>query len=570
MIEKSMPRFFKNEKASIIWLTLAFFILLIPEIFYASVISAPILDKIGLIVFSQCLQLLIFGLFRNHRIFFYLHLPFVLLGPFVLLHSFLFKRWVNAGILFVLFETSINEAREFLSGHEFAIGTYTIITTFLYFFSIRKISTVGINKFLKAAQVTALLLLPLFFFIDSFNIQRYKSRFVQAYPNVVIYNASVVYSEFQRINRLKTNELLFSHNSRKKDTILTKEIYVLVIGESSRYKNWGLNGYDKNTTPLLSQQKNLINFNDTSTSATLTRTAIPILLTRATASTFNIAYKEKSVISAFKEAGFKTFWISNQGMFAKHNTLITLCASESDSSVYINKFAYDKHYDEDMLPIFNRIVEDEKNNKIFVVLHPLGSHWQYGERYPSEFEIFTPSIKEKTVRLAKQNLNEITNSFDNSICYTDYYLNTILETLADIDAISALIYISDHGEDLFDDSRKLALHGNGTPTVYVAQVPMFVWTSALYNEVYPEKQQNLIRNKSQKISTDNIFYSILDLANITYSHENLAKSFASETFRPDKRRLLTTNNEVIDYDSLKAEAMISKSYVLQGNERSKF
>ena len=138
MIEKSMPRFFKNEKASIIWLTLAFFILLIPEIFYASVISAPILDKIGLIVFSLCLQLLIFGLFRNHKIFFYLHLPFVLLGPFVLLHIFLFKRWVNAGILFVLFETSINEAREFLSGHEFAIGTYTIITTFLYFFHYKK------------------------------------------------------------------------------------------------------------------------------------------------------------------------------------------------------------------------------------------------------------------------------------------------------------------------------------------------------------------------------------------------------------------------------------------------
>ena len=167
-------------------------------------------------------------------------------------------------------------------------------------------------------------------------------------------------------------------------------------------------------------------------------------------------------------------------------------------------------------------------------------------------------------------MNEITNSFDNSICYIDYYLNAILETLADIDAIYALIYISDHGEDLFDDARNLALHGLGTPTIYVAQVPMFVWTSVLYNEVYPEKQQNLIRNKSQKISTDNIFYSILDLANITYSHENLAKSFASETFRPDKRRLLTTNNEVIDYDSLKAEAMISKSYVLQGNERSKF
>jgi len=99
---------------------------------------------------------------------------------------------------------------------------------------------------------------------------------------------------------------------------------------------------------------------------------------------------------------------------------------------------------------------------------------------------------------------------------------------------------------------------------------MFVWTSALYNEVYPEKQQNLIRNKSQKLSANNIFYSLLDLANITYSHENLAKSFASETFTSDKRSLLTINNEVIDYDSLKAEAMITRSYVLQGHERRKF
>jgi glucan phosphoethanolaminetransferase (alkaline phosphatase superfamily) len=108
--------------------------------------------------------------------------------------------------------------------------------------------------------------------------------------------------------------------------------------------------------------------------------------------------------------------------------------------------------------------------------------------------------------------------------------------------------MSDHGEDLFDDAGNLSGHGNHPATPYVTQVPLFVWTSPRYHSAYPEKMENMRKNRHEEISADNMFYSILDMANIGYDGEDLSMSFASERFKTNARTFLTINGQLLNFD----------------------
>jgi glucan phosphoethanolaminetransferase (alkaline phosphatase superfamily) len=112
-------------------------------------------------------------------------------------------------------------------------------------------------------------------------------------------------------------------------------------------------------------------------------------------------------------------------------------------------------------------------------------------------------------------------------------------------AISALAFVSDHGENLFDTPENRVLHGGSNFTKYDFHVPLFIWTSDKYNQQYPSKVENLVRNKDKKLTAGNLFYSFLDIANITFSEQVLAKSIASPYLKEDSvRYVITTNMEV--------------------------
>ncbi|WP_338769814.1 phosphoethanolamine transferase [Massilia sp. METH4] len=315
------------------------------------------------------------------------------------------------------------------------------------------------------------------------------------------------------------------------------ETIVLVIGESSRQDRWRLFGYGRDTNPLLAQEKNLVALPDVITSVSATRLSVPVIISRKPArQSLKDGFNEKSFITAYKEAGFRTWWLSNQISFGKFDTPVSVFAREADVVQFTNLggFSAKSNLDEVLFEPLRLAMADPAPKKL-IVLHTLGSHWNYSQRYPRAFDRWQPSLfgvdKPAYTDIAiKEQLN---NSYDNAILYTDWFLAGVLGRLKAAPHPSALLYVADHGQTLYDGTCRLAFHGHNTQ--YEFRVPAFMWYSDQYQDRYPAKVRELRRHRKAKLATENMFHTLLDMADVRYPGDRLEWSFLSPTFQRHTR-----------------------------------
>lgn len=273
---------------------------------------------------------------------------------------------------------------------------------------------------------------------------------------------------------------------------------VLVLGESSAAQRWQLGGYARATNPNLARltQGKLVYFSDVFASSTSTRTAVPMIITRATPEKFEPANRERSVISAFAETGFQTAWISNQNRFPY--------SEEAASEVYLNPAWYEntKRYDADLLPFaFTQI---QQHRRLFMVLHTMGSHIDYRYRVPDHARFFS--------RAADATLLDY---YDDSIRYTDYLLVQIIEELEKHSDVPALIvYVSDHGQDLELAKTGEPSQGQQRFAATMAHIPALVWFNASYLKAWPDAAAALERTRNCARKQTQLFGTLLELGRI--------------------------------------------------------
>ncbi len=317
----------------------------------------------------------------------------------------------------------------------------------------------------------------------------------------------------------------------------TPQIVVMVIGESSRYDRWSLNGYKRETNPLLKSETNLVSLSNVVTAVSATRLSVPVLVSRKPATqSLKAGFSEKSFLTAFKEAGFKTYWLSNQMSFGQFDTPISVFANEADVTQFLNLGGFTDHsnYDQVLLDPLKYAMADPAPKKL-IVLHTLGNHWNYSHRHPQEFDKWQPSLFgiDKPAYTDLKMKPQLNNSYDNSILYTDWFLSQVIRALKSSNQLTSMMYVSDHGQTLYDGSCNLAFHGHNTQFEF--HIPALVWYSDLYRSNYPAKIERLLRNKRAKLATENVFHSLLDMADIRYGTEQLEWSFLSKKFRQHKR-----------------------------------
>ena len=300
---------------------------------------------------------------------------------------------------------------------------------------------------------------------------------------------------------------------------------VLVIGESMRGDINSLNGYTgHNNMPFMTSRSNVVSFSKAKASATSTRLALPYMLTNAIPPDFEKAMNTKGIISLFKNLGFKTSWIGNQGLFGYYDTNYASNAleadfiiSNTDLRIHLNQKLV---YDESLLPyIRNRL--DEVTNNHFLIVHLIGSHWHFSNRYPDSFgHKFTPICNSQSVSECTN--QELLNSYHNTVAYTDYVLSLILHELADKNAI--LLYASDHGFSL----NEQGLFGNAYEGLNVPKeqlsIEMFSWVSDQFLQNNKKSYNKMLKNKNKAISHDYIFHSLLDCSGV--KAEFIEKSFS--------------------------------------------
>ena len=361
--------------------------------------------------------------------------------------------------------------------------------------------------------------------------------FSTSWPFGLLARGRDFYRERRHLAELGQRNAAFTFGARQGGPDKESEIVVMVLGESSRYDRWSLNGYERDTNPLLRKEPNLVMLPDVITSVSATRLSIPVIISRKPArQSLKDGFAEKSFLTAYKEAGFKTWWLSNQISFGEFDTPVSVFAKEADVIQFLNLggFTDNSNFDEVLFAPLRQAMADPAPKKL-IVLHTLGSHWNYSHRYPKAFDRWQPSLHgvNKPVYTDMKIKPQLNNSYDSSILYTDWFLSNVIGSLKGTGRRSAMVYVSDHGQTLYDNSCNLAFHGHNTS--YEFHVPAFVWYSDQFQARYPDKVAQLQRRREERLSTENMFHTLLDLGDIRYADERLEWSFVNRAFKPHKR-----------------------------------
>jgi glucan phosphoethanolaminetransferase (alkaline phosphatase superfamily) len=523
-------------------------LLLLPAIFSAFISRRPIslffsLKEILLGAFLFLIPTVLF--YKNIKVYLYLLVPLILLSPLFIFSIVLYDIRPRFELIALVMQTNLSEAKEAISGYLAIFLPFTLAYGLLYLYLVRKVPIKRI-PFKAALSISLLALLFSFgriYFEEKLytqpisEIKAEKLLAVRYYPVSLVGGVLEAYSFADGEMNVPEN---FSFHAFAKDSLPQRKIFVLIIGESSRYDRWQINGYERKTSPRLLRQKNLISYPNVVSGSNQTRMSVPQMITRATPDSIHLLFQEKSILAAFSETGYKTAWLSNQTdqeMF--YSGPINWHAKKADVSMFSPShspnFEFDSPYDERLLPVLDSLIHSNKEN-LFIVLHTMGNHWNYAKRYPKSFDTFKPSGTTVSIsRPSAETREAVINSYDNSILYADYVIDSVIKIIDKEKAVSSVAFLSDHGEDLFDyDHSIIDYHLSETPITL--HVPLFIWTSDLYRQVYPEKQQALQENLNKKVGTENTFYTLLDLANIGILKEDSTKSLASPSFKDSDQK----------------------------------
>lgn len=342
----------------------------------------------------------------------------------------------------------------------------------------------------------------------------------EIFPANVIYNMKLGIGVHYDVLNYEETSRNFRYEAYRTDNPGEREIYVYIIGEAVRASNCSLFGYERETNPELSKRNDIYVFRNVLTQSNTTHKSVPMFLSSAWAGNHDALYKRTGIASLFKEAGFKTYFISNQ---SPQGAMVDKLGKEADEHIYISS----PRYDIQLLQMMRRIIESSDEQDILFILHCYGSHFSYGQRYPAEDAFFHP---EGDVQISASNVEILTNSYDNSIRYTDKFLNATIEYLSSLDACSALVYCSDHGEDMFDDSRSRFLHASPTVTYYQLHVPAIAWFSKPYIGHYKYRVDAAGRNTMAPATTHSMFSTMADIASIKCNYVDEKVSLVSPSY----------------------------------------
>jgi heptose-I-phosphate ethanolaminephosphotransferase len=355
------------------------------------------------------------------------------------------------------------------------------------------------------------LLIILSIYIPFSALRNFRTPFDPWFPTKVIKQFIVANKEIRIASILKAG---YTHPANC--IYPNSQTIVLIIGESAGRKHMHLYGYPRQTTPDMERIHDLNVFADVISSAPTTHKSIGMMLTLAD---LNNASYTTTVFDIFKAANFKTFWISAQ--FPKQSPgsgIVPILAQRADSlwSLKQNLSAV-HHYDEYVLPRVLEVIDDPAPKKLLVI-NLLGSHTSYKERIPvhrNNFKFSGPPPATTTFKnfLQHDSIAQIINDYDASIRYTDFVVSNIFKSLEEQSRGAwAAIYLSDHGEEVFDTENRFG-HAGSSTSRNVYEIPFVLKISNAYDR-WMRDAKILALDTGRPYQTDNLIHTLLNLAAI--------------------------------------------------------
>ncbi len=291
-------------------------------------------------------------------------------------------------------------------------------------------------------------------------------------------------------------------------------LFVIVVGETARAQNFHVNGYKRNTTPEL-EKHNIINFKNVSACGTATAISLPCMFSGLEHDDFdnNEARTRQNLLDALNIAGLQVLWRENN---PDCKGVCDRVATDNYDALHMDAFCENGQCFDDVL--FNGLDEyiNSLSRDAVIVLHTQGSHGPaYYRRYPEAFRRYLPECRSSTVQDCSD--IEVTNAYDNTIVYTDYFLAKVIDYLKQKsgEVNSAMLYISDHGESL----GEYGVYLHGLPYFlapeYQKKVPMIFWASTGFMDNKQLDSGCLQAKADEALSHDNLLHSVMGIMDVS-------------------------------------------------------
>ena len=454
-----------------------------------------------------------------------------------ILFYLVFGKPIDWNILFAVFQTNFNEAKEFILS--FIPMPYLAI---LAFFALISAVIYWRQESKERAHIERSLLFMIMIVFSAYFLQNlHQAKIIDlVYRTYQNYQAQIQkLIAFQK--KRQTEKIPFSATKKEQG-----ELYVVVIGESLNKYNMGIYGHFRDTTPLQAKQvrkENLIVFYNAYANAGNTMLSLSQALTEANQYNGKDYLQSLSFIDIFNKAGFDTYWIANQSIIDGSYTLLSVIAKSSQHIIDLThnikvRTGMVTFRDEAAIDELKKLVNSPRNT--LVIVHLYGNHFRYQDRYPKTFAKFKET---KPYMIGTNNayfLSEYT-AYDNSVYYNDFVVSRLLNTLKTHRGPACFLYFSDHAEDI-------ARHRAHTSrpesfTFGMVQIPLTAWCNESYQKAYPQTYRTLRTHTDKLFSNDLIYDTVIGLAHIQTDRYDAQYDLSAAAYRLAPKQAKTLHGQ---------------------------
>lgn len=410
-------------------------------------------------------------------------------------HSTIFNSLPSKEVIFTILDSNSSEGLSFIYSYlNISILFILLICIFSIFLRRKFLFFKGPKKYIFILPLIAIISSPLIF--------NKKNNLKTTFGFIYHFNDYLV--EIENLNKLVMNPKMLTVENLE-ESIQPEKVFI-VLGESLSKHHMSLYGYHRDTNPLL-KKENLLKFENAISPNAFTNESIKKILSFSSHQNLDGIFKNGDLIDIAHAADYQTIWISNQSVFGSNDSSSAYFAKKSKIRYYTLK---QYGLDEQVIPLLKKALIP--NKKQVFIIHLIGSHFLYSSRYPSDFNTF------------KGSSNREVDQYDNSVLYNDLVVSKLL-AIAKEQTLSSFVYLSDHGEEVFD-FRNFRGHAEEIATHFMFDIPYLFWFS-------DELKMNSSNSKRNVQTQDFIhaFQSIIKRKTIYYDD---SRDIFSNNFKEDK------------------------------------
>lgn len=446
----------------------------------------------------------------------------------------LFHSQLNYQLAMTMLSTNVQESQDFLFAY-WPILLIAICLFVCFLFLILRLSAV-LSKRNLVILSSILVLTVTYKFSESALRGRLSDSSFNMAEKVLPYTSlnnfgifSRAYQELNLLNVVSSYKPIYQLDSHETNI----DTYVIVIGESVRRDHVSLYGYHRETTPFIDKQKNnLFVFEKAIAPAPITTMSLASILTIKAPNDSSPMLLNDNILNMANKAGFETYWFSRQNAIGQFETVVTSIAKSAQHKEWLPS-GYD---DTLLIKLDEALSANTHGKKKLIILHTNGSHLSACNQYPAEDRHFTDGQ------------SEYEDCYDNSILFTDKFLDSIFRRLEN--ASASVLYFSDHGQlKRIKRGEVDYIHGSINPSKESVDIPQFIWYSPVINSL-----DKKIGVYDALYSATNNYYLIANWLGINKNNGIDITSPLSDNYQADSKVIIMdTKLNIFDYQQLPSD-----------------